>query len=211
MKLVVQIVWWIKRYFPVVVTIILLTSFSTMIAPVIKNTESESIISTQGSTLSTTTSTPSSGLTLSISSATKTNSDLEQYASNSQLYFTTSSNLSSLSATIPSLWLNLNKRRRRVRSQIYIEILELMKERGPMTPFEITLYARLNHKRTKECITFLSLCNYLQQTGEMDGRFSYVLTKEGLKFLERVEVFLRGNNVVANEVSSQQKQQYSFH
>jgi predicted transcriptional regulator len=89
--------------------------------------------------------------------------------------------LSSITAAIPSLWLDSTKRRSR--SQIYVEILELMK-RGPMTPFEIAFYARLNRKRTKQYTEFLKNAGYLEMLNE-EGKMNYVLTSSGLAFLEK--------------------------
>jgi predicted transcriptional regulator len=99
---------------------------------------------------------------------------------NSQSY--SSLSFSSLTSAIPGLWLDSSKRRSR--SQIYVEILELMK-RGPMTPFEIAFYARLNHKRTKAYVEFLERSGYLDVASE-DGKVEYFLTKNGVAFLEGV-------------------------
>ena len=84
--------------------------------------------------------------------------------------------------TIPRLWLDASKRRSR--SQIYIEIVELL-TRGPMTPFEIAFYARLNHKRTKAYLEFLKSSGYLEVVDE-DGRTMYILTPGGRDFAGRV-------------------------
>jgi len=96
---------------------------------------------------------------------------------------------STVTAAIPGLWLDASKRRSR--SQIYFEILELIK-RGPMTPFEIAFYARLNHKRTKEYTEFLKRSGYLKSLEE-DGRTTYVLTANGLAFIERVKSLFEEN------------------
>jgi predicted transcriptional regulator len=93
------------------------------------------------------------------------------------------SSLTSVTSAIPGLWLDSSKRRSR--SQIYVEILELMK-RGPLTPFEIAFYARLNHKRTKEYAEFLKRSGYLETVVE-DGRLSYLLSKKGMIFLEAMK------------------------
>lgn len=182
------------KYFPVIVGLILVISSSVIVTSSSRSTQSISVVSTQSigfSTMVGTASSQSASISLSINSVSQTSSGLAsgEFASSSQPYYATSS-LPPVSTTVPSLWLNFSRRKkRRARSEIYIDILELVKDRGPMTPFEIALYARLNLKRAKDCITFLSLCNYLQQTREMDCRTSYVLTKEGLKFLERAEAF----------------------
>ncbi len=96
--------------------------------------------------------------------------------------FSPAAPFTSVTSAIPGLWLDSSKRRSR--SQIYVEILELMK-RGPMTPFEIAFYARLNHKRTKEYVEFLKRSGYLEPIEE-DGRLTYVLSKNGIVFLEKV-------------------------
>jgi predicted transcriptional regulator len=111
----------------------------------------------------------------------------------SQSYSTLSA--SSITSAIPGLWLDSSKRRSR--SQIYVEILELMK-RGPMTPFEIAFYARLNHKRTKEYSEFLRRSGYLEAVQE-DGRLTYVLTKNGMTFLEKMKVLFENNQTATNE------------
>lgn len=97
------------------------------------------------------------------------------------------SSLAGVTSAIPGLWMDTSKRRSR--SQIYVEILELMK-RGPMTPFEIAFYARLNHKRTKEYTEFLKRSGYLEVMLE-DGRSTLVLTKNGLSFLERAKALFQ--------------------
>ena len=106
----------------------------------------------------------------------------------SQSYSSTVS-LTSITSAIPGLWLDSSKRRSR--SQIYVEILELMK-RGPMTPFEIAFYARLNHKRTKDYAEFLKRSGYLETVVE-DGRMTYVLTKNGIVFLDGVKALFESN------------------
>lgn len=98
---------------------------------------------------------------------------------------TSFSQYATATAAIPGLWLDSSKRR--TRSQIYIEILELMK-RGPMTPFEIAFYARLNRKRTKDYTKFLKHNGFLQEEMEPEtGKIVYVLSKEGFHFLERAK------------------------
>ncbi len=116
----------------------------------------------------------------------KTDALMNGFGSNTQ---SSSTGLSTVTAAIPGLWLDSSKRR--TKSQIYIEILELMK-RGPMTPFEIAFYARLNRKRTKEYTEFLKHTGYLQEELEKEtGKKVYVLTKEGFLFLERVKVLFQ--------------------
>ncbi|MDA4123593.1 MAG: hypothetical protein OK456_10480 [Thaumarchaeota archaeon] len=97
----------------------------------------------------------------------------------------------SITSAIPGLWLDEFDKKRRTRAQIYVEILELVRGRGPMTPFSIAFYGRLNHKRAKECVDFLKLCGYLQPEEEED-KVAYALTNEGAAFLERAKaLFLR--------------------
>lgn len=95
---------------------------------------------------------------------------------------------SGLTAAVPKPWSDFFQRRSKF--EIYLEILEVMK-RGPMTPFEVAFYARLNHKRTKEYTEYLASNGYLQAVSE-DGKTVYVLTKDGTGFLEGVKsLFLR--------------------
>ena len=89
---------------------------------------------------------------------------------------------SSLLAVMPNLWADHS--RKRSRFEVYLEILELLK-RGPLTPFEIAFYARLNHKRTKEYINFLERKGYLELSDE-DGRTVCVLSTSGGSVVERV-------------------------
>jgi predicted transcriptional regulator len=95
---------------------------------------------------------------------------------------------SGLTAAVPKPWSDFSQRRSKF--EIYVEILEVMK-RGPMTPFEIAFYARLNHKRTKDYTEFLARSGFLQGVTK-GGRTVYVVTKEGVGFLEQVKnLFLR--------------------
>lgn len=75
-----------------------------------------------------------------------------------------------------------------------MEILDVMK-RGPMTPFEVAFYARLNHQRTKAYAEFLEKSGYLQAVVE-DGRKMYVLTKDGASFLERAKALFVGTRFI---------------
>jgi predicted transcriptional regulator len=104
--------------------------------------------------------------------------------------------VSSVTAAVPKVWWDFFQRRSKF--EIYVDILELMK-RGPMTPFEVAFYARLNHKRTKEYTEFLAEAGYLHPVNE-DGRNLYVLTKEGIGFLDRVQSLLVGPGII--EVAS---------
>jgi len=108
------------------------------------------------------------------------------FAGETMLVPTPASAVSSVTAAVPKVWWDFFQRRSKF--EIYVEMLELMK-RGPMTPFEVAFYARLNHKRTKEYAEFLAEAGYLQAVNE-DGRALYALTKEGIGFLERVQALL---------------------
>ena len=98
----------------------------------------------------------------------------------------------SVTAAVPKVWWDFFQRRSKF--EIFVEILEMMK-RGPMTPFEVAFYARLNHKRTKEYTEFLASAGYLQPVTE-DGRTLYALTKEGLGFLDRVQSLLVAPGII---------------
>ena len=102
------------------------------------------------------------------------------------------STISSVTAAVPKVWWEFSQRRSKF--EIYVEILELMK-RGPMTPFEVAFYARLNHKRTKEYTEFLAQAGYLQGVNE-DGKVLYALTKDGLGFLDRVQSLLVSPGII---------------
>jgi|SRR5579872_1644928 len=110
------------------------------------------------------------------------------------LSFSTSSSTTivSLVSIIPGLWDESSKKR--PRSQIYVEILELLK-RGPMTPFEIAFYVRLNHQRTKEYIRLLERSGYLESMKE-DGKTTYVVSESGRLVIEKVKrIFERGDDI----------------
>jgi len=94
----------------------------------------------------------------------------------------TTSISSPLFAIMPDLWADHS--RKRSRFEVYLEILELLK-RGPLTPFEVAFYARLNHKRTKEYINFLERSGYLELIDE-DGRIVCVLSTNGSNVVERI-------------------------
>jgi predicted transcriptional regulator len=112
----------------------------------------------------------------------------QQALSESQSEATTGSSLpmastsSSLLAILPNLWADHS--RKRSSFEVYLEILELLK-RGPLTPFEVAFYARLNHKRTKEYINFLERRGFLELIDE-DGRTVCVLSTSGGNVVERV-------------------------
>ena len=100
--------------------------------------------------------------------------------------------VTSVTAAVPKVWWDFFQRRSKF--EIYVEILELMK-RGPMTPFEVAFYARLNHKRTKEYTEFLTDAGYLQPVSD-EGKALCALTQEGAEFLDRVQSLLVGPSVI---------------
>lgn len=102
------------------------------------------------------------------------------------------SSVSSVTAAVPKIWWDFFQRRSKF--EIYVEMLELMKS-GPMTPFEVAFYARLNHKRTKEYAEFLADAGYLQPVTE-EGRVLYALTNEGQGFLDRVQTLLVAPGII---------------
>jgi predicted transcriptional regulator len=118
------------------------------------------------------------------------------YAAETMMGPSSASTISSVTAAVPKVWWEFSQRRSKF--EIYVEILELMKS-GPMTPFEVAFYARLNHKRTKEYAEFLAQAGYLQGVSE-DGKLLYVLTKDGVGFLDRVRSLLIGPGII--EVTS---------
>lgn len=126
-----------------------------------------------------------------------------EYYSTFQSYYST--NPSYVTAAIPGLWLDSN-RKRRTRSQIYVEILELLR-RGPLTPFEIAFYARLNHKRAKEYTEFLKLCDYIQGVDDED-KIIYALTREGLAFLDRAKALFQLEST-SEESATNEHQEFS--
>lgn len=186
-----------KRFF---VTLLMVLLFSSSLIIPTANSSGSAVSypvhlqTTETGTVTITTTNPGGGALSfeGISSVAKTNivSTWSEDSSGAQPYYSMSS-LSSVAAAIPGLWLDSSNRKRRSRSQIYVEILELMKQRGPMTPFEIALYARLNHKRTKECLEFLELCGYQETVREEDQKIVNVLTKEGIAFLERARALFQ--------------------
>lgn len=117
----------------------------------------------------------------------------DAYASGLESYYPSTS--PSITSAIPGLWLDASDKRRRTRAQIYVEILELVRGRGPLTPFEIAFYGRLNHKHTKQCMDFLTICGYLQPEEE-EGKVAYGLTNEGVAFLERAKALFMGPQFV---------------
>jgi predicted transcriptional regulator len=129
-----------------------------------------------------------------ISASTPSNGAIPraEVAGETMLIPTPTSAISSVTAAVPKVWWDFFQRRSKF--EIYVEILELMK-RGPMTPFEVAFYARLNHQRTKEYTGFLAQNGYLHAVNE-DGKTLYALTKDGLGFLERVESLFMGPRLI---------------
>jgi predicted transcriptional regulator len=109
----------------------------------------------------------------------------------SLVYSSASSTIVSIAAIVPGIWDESSKKRSR--SQIYVEILELLK-RGPLTPFEIAFYARLNHKRCKEYVRLLEMEGYLQHNEE-DGRTIFGLTQNGKEIVEKVRSIFEKNDL----------------
>jgi predicted transcriptional regulator len=107
----------------------------------------------------------------------------------------------SVTNSIPKIWWDFSQRRSRF--EIYVEILELMKQ-GPMTPFEIAFYARLNHKRTREYTEFLEEASFLQAVIQ-EGKTLYTLTKEGRGFLDRVQSLLAEPRITEASCSTYQR------
>jgi len=124
-------------------------------------------------------------------------SDSQSAASSFEIYgpAPSPSVLISMVAIIPSIWDESSKKRSR--PQIYVEILELLK-RGPMTPFEIAFYARLNHKRTKDYVRLLERSGYLESTEE-DGRTLYSLSGNGKVIVERVRSIFESNQMATEK------------
>jgi predicted transcriptional regulator len=105
----------------------------------------------------------------------------ESSAASTATYSSPSSTVPPL-AVVPRLW--TDSARKRSRFQIYIEILELLR-RGPLTPFEVAFYARLNHKKAKEYLKFLEQKGYIELVYE-DGRRMWVLSTSGGSIVEKV-------------------------
>ena len=143
----------------------------------------------------TTTSThPAPGYGISaVERAAPTSSESEYTSSSGTFSISSSSStaIASISAIVPGIWDESSKKRSR--PQIYVEILELLK-RGPMTPFEIAFYARLNHKRCKEYVRLLEREGYLQCSNE-DGRNLFGLTQSGKMVVERVRDIFKVTNI----------------
>ena len=88
-------------------------------------------------------------------------------------------------------WLESEKRRSRFR--IYVEILDVLKQ-GPMTPYEVSFYLRLNSKRTRNYIEFLIRKEFLERT-EQGERSVYEITPAGKTFLENLKTALEGDKL----------------
>ncbi|HKW04660.1 MAG TPA: winged helix-turn-helix domain-containing protein [Nitrososphaerales archaeon] len=109
------------------------------------------------------------------------------------VYSSSSSTFVSLAAIVPGIWDESSKKRSR--PQIYVEILELLK-RGPMTPFEIAFYARLNHKRCKEYLRLLEREEYVQSKEE-DGKTIFGLSENGKVIVDQVRNIFGAKNMTA--------------
>ena len=104
----------------------------------------------------------------------------------STVTYSTSSDTTTFRAIIPGIWDESSKKRSR--SQVYVEILDVLR-RGPMSPFEIAFYARLNHKRTKEYVRLLERSGYLESREE-DGKTLWSLTPSGRIIMNKVRAIL---------------------
>jgi predicted transcriptional regulator len=82
----------------------------------------------------------------------------------------------------------LDSERRRSRFRIYVEILELLKNRS-MSTFEISFLLRLNSKRTKEYIDFLAAKGFLESS-VTDGKNVCTVTEEGKKYVESIRTVM---------------------
>jgi predicted transcriptional regulator len=140
------------------------------------------------------TASPSGGVVSSLqqapSSVVSSNSQSTSFTSGSMDVYTSSSAIVSMVAIVPGIWDESSKKRSR--PHIYVEILELLK-RGPMTPFEIAFYVRLNHKRTKEYVRLLERNGYLESIEE-DGRTLYAVSGNGRILIERLRSILKEND-----------------
>lgn len=85
-----------------------------------------------------------------------------------------------LLAQILEVWNDPSRKRSRFR--IYVEILELLKER-PRTPFEVAFSLRLNVKRTRRYLEFLVDRGVLERVEE-DSKVMFRLNPEGIAILD---------------------------
>jgi predicted transcriptional regulator len=107
------------------------------------------------------------------------------------VYSSSSTTVVSLAAIMPGIWDESSKKRSR--PQIYVEILELLK-RGPMTPFELAFYARLNHKKCKEYLRLLEREDYVKSIEE-DGRTIFGLSENGKVIVDKIRNIFETKNI----------------
>ena len=85
-----------------------------------------------------------------------------------------------LLAQIMEVWNDPSKKRSRFR--IYVEILELLRER-PLSPFEVAFRLRLNVKRTRSYLEFLVERGVVERVEE-DSKLKFRVNPEGIALLE---------------------------
>ena len=85
-----------------------------------------------------------------------------------------------LLAQILEVWNEPSRKRSRFR--IYVEILELLRER-PLSPFEVAFRLRLNAKRTRHYLEFLVERGVLERV-EDDSKVKFSINPEGVALLE---------------------------
>jgi len=85
-----------------------------------------------------------------------------------------------LLAQIMEVWNDPSKKRSRFR--IYIEILELLRER-PLSPFEVAFRLRLNVKRTRRYLEFLVERGVVERVEE-NSKLKFSINPEGIALLE---------------------------
>ena len=86
----------------------------------------------------------------------------------------------SLLAQILEVWNDPSRRRSRFR--IYVEILDLLRER-PLNPFEVAFKLRLNVKRTRRYLELLAEEGVLERVEE-DSKIVFKINSEGIALLE---------------------------
>ena len=101
-----------------------------------------------------------------------------------------SNQLSPLALTFsPLLGVWLDSERRRSRFRIYVEILELIKER-PMTPYEVAFQLRLNRKKAKEHLDFLVSRGFLELISNDEDKALFGITPNGRTFVGNLRTVL---------------------
>jgi predicted transcriptional regulator len=85
-----------------------------------------------------------------------------------------------LLAQIMEVWNDPSKKRSRFR--IYVEILELLRER-PLSPFEVAFRLRLNVKRTRRYLEFLVERGVVERVEE-GSKLKFSVNPEGIALLE---------------------------